>query len=93
MQRFKWVRQAQRFLPAHGPIRAHFYPRRHRLSAAVYHEYRTQAFLAAGDVRPFGGLSLTSAKDLQALRPRPVNVTKPTDNGVAFTPNASTKWD
>ncbi len=39
MRRFKSQGQAQRFLSAHGPIREHFRPKRHKLSAV---EYRTQ---------------------------------------------------
>src|SRR6266545_155733 len=38
MRKFKSPGHAQRFLAAQGPIRDHFCPRRHRLSA---HEYRT----------------------------------------------------
>lgn len=44
MQRFKSPRQAQRFLSAHGPIRQHFHPCRHRLSAAEYRQTRARAF-------------------------------------------------
>jgi putative transposase len=44
MKRFKSLRQAQRFLSAHGPIHQHSHPRRHRMSAAEYRAYRTQAF-------------------------------------------------
>jgi putative transposase len=44
MQRFKSARHAQQFLSAHGLIRGHFHPRRHRLSAAAYREHRAQAF-------------------------------------------------
>ncbi len=44
MQRFKSAGQAQRFLSAHGPIRDHFQPRRHRLSAPEYRAARTRAF-------------------------------------------------
>jgi len=36
MRRFKSAGHAQRFLAAHGPIREHFCPRRHRLSAKRY---------------------------------------------------------
>jgi len=36
MQRFRMPGQAQRFLSAHGPIRQHFHPSRHRLAAAEY---------------------------------------------------------
>ena len=44
MQRFKSPGQAQRFLSAHGPIRGHFHPRRHRMSAAEYRRVRAAAF-------------------------------------------------
>ncbi len=36
MRRFKSPGHAQRFLSAHGPIRDHFCPRRHRLKAHAY---------------------------------------------------------
>ncbi|WP_218082600.1 IS6 family transposase [Anthocerotibacter panamensis] len=38
MRRFKSVGHAQRFLSAYGPIRQHFCPHRHRLSAAIYRQ-------------------------------------------------------
>ena len=44
MQRFKSAAQAQRFLSAHGPIRQHCRPPRHRLPAAAYRARRTAAF-------------------------------------------------
>ena len=44
MQRFKSPGQAQRFLSAHAPIRQHFHPCRHRLSAAEYRQTRARAF-------------------------------------------------
>ena len=44
MQRFKSAAQAQRFLSAHGVIRAHFRPPRHRMSAADCRRARTRAF-------------------------------------------------
>ena len=44
MQRFKSARHAQRFLSAHGPIRGHFHPRRHRLTAREYRLARAAAF-------------------------------------------------
>jgi putative transposase len=44
MQRFTSPRQAQRFLSAHGPIRQHVYPYRHRLAAAEYRQTRAEAF-------------------------------------------------
>jgi putative transposase len=46
MQRFKSAGQAQRFLSAHGPIREHFHPRRHRMTAAEYRLARAAAFEA-----------------------------------------------
>ena len=36
MRKFKSVGQAQRFLSAHGPIREHFRPKRHKMSAVDY---------------------------------------------------------
>ena len=36
MRRFKSPGQAQRFLSAHGLIRQHFRPKRHKMTAAVY---------------------------------------------------------
>ncbi len=42
MRRFKSPDHAQRFLAAHGPIAAHFRPRRHRLTAAAYRQTRDQ---------------------------------------------------
>src|SRR4028118_1055617 len=50
MRRFKSPGHAQRFLSAHGPIRAHFCPRRHRLNAHVYKEERRQRFQVWSDV-------------------------------------------
>ena len=44
MQRFKSVRQAQRFLSAHAFIYGHFRPRRHRTTAWNYHVARATAF-------------------------------------------------
>ena len=44
MQRFKSPGHAQRFLAAYGPIRQHFRPRRHRLSAPKYRQEMTQRF-------------------------------------------------
>ena len=43
MQRFKSVRHAQRFLSAHGPIRQHCRPPRHRMQAAAYRAHRAVA--------------------------------------------------
>src|SRR5215210_4458950 len=45
MRRFKSAGHAQRFLSAHGPIRDHFCPRRHRLKAHAYKEERSRRFL------------------------------------------------
>lgn len=42
MRRFKSVGHAQRFLAAHGPIRDHFCPRRHRFSAQQYRTIRRE---------------------------------------------------
>ncbi len=44
MRRFKSPGHAQRFLAAHGPIAAHFRPRRHRLSATAYRQLRQARF-------------------------------------------------
>ena len=46
MQRFKFTRQAQRFLSAHGPLYQHFRQSRHQMSAAEYRAARAQAFAA-----------------------------------------------
>lgn len=42
MRRFKSAGHAQRFLAAFGPIREHFCPRRHLLSAAAYRDIRQE---------------------------------------------------
>jgi putative transposase len=44
MQGFKSPGQAQRFLPAYGPISQHFRPRRHRLPAPAYRQQMAQQF-------------------------------------------------
>ena len=44
MPRVKGPGHAQRFLAAHGPIAAHFRPRRHRLTATAYRQRRDHAF-------------------------------------------------
>ncbi|MBV9386136.1 MAG: IS6 family transposase [Chroococcidiopsidaceae cyanobacterium CP_BM_ER_R8_30] len=44
MQRFKSPGQAQRFLSAFGPIRDHFHPKQHELSAKRYREQLRQRF-------------------------------------------------
>src|SRR5215471_5162495 len=58
MQRFKSPAQAQRFLSAHAMIYGHFRPPRHLITAVQYRRVRAKAFsdLAAGDVRPNGGV-------------------------------------
>ena len=43
MQRFKSMRQAQRFLSAHAFISGHFRPRRHRMTASRYRAMRERA--------------------------------------------------
>ena len=44
MQGFKSPGQAQRFLPAYGPIAQHFRPRRHLLCAQAYRQEMLQRF-------------------------------------------------
>jgi putative transposase len=44
MRRFKSVGQAQRFLSAHGPIRQHFRPKRHKMSASDYRAKMKEQF-------------------------------------------------
>jgi putative transposase len=44
MRRFKSGGHAQRFLAAHGPIREHFCPRRHRLPAKQYRAVMRERF-------------------------------------------------
>ena len=44
MRKFKSAGHAQRFLAAQGPIRDHFCPRRHRLSAQQYRTIRQERF-------------------------------------------------
>jgi hypothetical protein len=48
MQRFKSAGHAQRFLSAYGPIAQCFRPRRHRLSAPVYHQELENSFHFCG---------------------------------------------
>jgi len=50
MQRFKSAGHAQRFLSAFGPIREHFCPRRHRLTAREYRAERTRRFQVWNEV-------------------------------------------
>jgi putative transposase len=49
MRRFKSPAQAQRFLEPFGPIREHFCPGRHRLSARSYRAILTARFSAWGE--------------------------------------------
>jgi putative transposase len=44
MQRFKSMRQAQRFLSAHALVSGHFRPRRHLMTARRYRAERAKAF-------------------------------------------------
>ncbi len=44
MRRFKSAGQAQRFLSANGPIREHFRPKRHKLSAVDYRAQMQERF-------------------------------------------------
>jgi putative transposase len=44
MRRFKSPGQAQRFLSAFGPIRDHFHPKQHQLTAQGYREQLRQRF-------------------------------------------------
>jgi putative transposase len=44
MRRFKSPGQAQRFLSAFGPIRGHFHPKQHQLTAHHYREQMRQRF-------------------------------------------------
>jgi putative transposase len=50
MQRFKSMRQAQRFLSAHSRIHSHFQLRRHLISATAYQSLRNRAFQIWQDV-------------------------------------------
>ena len=50
MRRFKSAGHAQRFLSAHGPIRDHCCPHRHRLKAHTYREERHRRFLVWNDI-------------------------------------------
>ncbi len=50
LQGFKSARHAQRFLPASGPIREHFCPRRHQLEAREYRAQRAQRFQVWNEV-------------------------------------------
>ncbi len=44
MRRFKSPGQAQRFLSAFGPIRDHFHPKQHQLTAQRYRQELRQRF-------------------------------------------------
>lgn len=50
MRRFKSQGQAQRFLSAQGPIREHFRPKRHKLSAADYRAKMKEQFKSWNEV-------------------------------------------
>jgi putative transposase len=50
MQGFKSPGQAQRFLAAYGPIRQHFRPRRHLVSALAYRQEMRQRFHTWQDI-------------------------------------------
>ena len=50
MQHFKSAGHAQRFLAAFGPIREHFCPRRHRLTAEAYRQERERRFRVWNEV-------------------------------------------
>ena len=57
MRRFKSPGQAQRFLSAFGPIRDHFHPKQHQLTAKRYREQLGQRF---EDWREVAGLNLAA---------------------------------
>src|SRR5438874_1542637 len=50
LQRFKSAEHAQRFLVPFSAVSNHFRPRRHRLTASTYRQFRTQAHTACQDV-------------------------------------------
>ncbi len=50
MRRFKSQRQTQRFLSAHGPIREHFRPKRHQMSASDYRAKMQEQFMVWNEV-------------------------------------------
>src|SRR6202171_4938232 len=50
LQRFKSAEHAQRFLVPFSAVFNHFRPRRHRLTASTYRQFRTQAHTAWQDV-------------------------------------------
>ncbi len=57
MRRFKSPGQAQRFLSTFGPIRDHFHPKQHQLTAKRYREQLRQRF---EDWREVTGLNLAA---------------------------------
>jgi len=50
MRRFKSQGQAQRFLSAQGPIRQHFRPKRHKLSASDYRAKMREQFAVWNEI-------------------------------------------
>src|SRR6266542_4446926 len=54
LQRFKSAVHAQRFLVPFSAVSNHFRPRRHRLTASAYRQFRTQAHTAWLDVTQSG---------------------------------------
>ena len=54
LQRFKSAEHAQRFLVPFSAVSNHFRPRRHRLTASTYRQFRTQAHTAWQDVTQAG---------------------------------------
>ncbi len=50
LQRFKSAEHAQRFLVAFSAVSNHFRPRRHRVTASAYRQFRTQAHTVWQDV-------------------------------------------
>ena len=50
MRRFKSAGQAQRFLSAQGPIRQHFRPKRHKMSASDYRAQMQEQFKGWNEV-------------------------------------------
>jgi TctA family transporter len=54
LQRFKSAEHAQRFLVPFSAVSNHFRPRRHRLTASTYRQFRTQAHTAWHDVTQAG---------------------------------------
>lgn len=79
LQRFKSMRQAQRFLSAHAFISGHFRLRRHRMAVSRYRAMRAKAFTTwtqetcARNVGMTAPIHLRSAID----EAQPVNLTMP----------------